>query len=157
MEKILDWIISNPYLFVVLIGALLASLSKSNKSRKPTNRMPTFGGDNGRMQEPDRSDDAGPGGESAFPDRWEREPEVRQQSVFRDERPRDLETERPSILSQPVRTSGPIAALSDHEATSGSVRPSDIAPSSEELAKGVIWAEILGPPRAKRPFNARRK
>lgn len=33
--------------------------------------------------------------------------------------------------------------------------PALAAPSAEQLRQGVLWAEILGPPRAKKPFQRR--
>ena len=38
-------------------------------------------------------------------------------------------------------------------ASSGPVRPGETLPGANELTSAVLWAEILGPPRAKRPFR----
>ncbi|WP_020615636.1 hypothetical protein [Paenibacillus daejeonensis] len=37
--------------------------------------------------------------------------------------------------------------------SSGPVRPGETLPGANELTSAVLWAEILGPPRAKRPFR----
>lgn len=158
IEKIVQFFVQSPILAVILIG-IVGKLIASSKSGK--NRMPSFGGDKpfgapdspsqtteverqdrptrdlyeeegadspAPMMQPSYSPFSAPVSESVEP--------IRPNSV--------TASERPQFKMEPE----PLNALHTADAFESGV-------SREELAKGLMWAEILGPPRAKRPYGRR--
>ncbi|WCR29358.1 hypothetical protein L3476_11905 [Paenibacillus thiaminolyticus] len=157
-EKVLRFLLNNPFLAVILIGFVFSLLRKGNK---PANRMPSFGGDTagGRPgSEPDGQDD---------------EPvmeEERSYPVYTEERRSQAglsqgyashETDTGTItleerLAAMKPSVGPASAPRHAESSnkeSAAAASAVIRP--EEALKGVLWSEILGPPRAKRPYGRR--
>ncbi|CRF28858.1 Uncharacterised protein [Mycobacterium tuberculosis] len=110
----------------------------SRPARPVPGGMPPFGGDGPRWpkrpKERQESKAAGPA---------ETRPEPAAVQAQRPERiqgPRSvLQTPVPALRKSSVRTQTPVT--------------SSFRPTPEDLARGVLWAEILGPPRAKRPYR----
>ncbi|MFS0727555.1 hypothetical protein [Paenibacillus sp. 1P07SE] len=69
-----------------------------------------------------------------------------QQRRAREEQRRRMEEER----VQEDHASGDRTGVA---VASGPARPGETLPGANELTSAVLWAEILGPPRAKRPFR----
>lgn len=155
-EKVLRFLLNNPFLAVILIGFVFSLLRKGNK---PANRMPSFGGDTAGGR---------PGSE---PDNHDDEPlmeEERSYRVYTEERSSQaglsqgyashgtdnitLEERIAAMKPSVGPASAPRHAESSNKesaaAASAVIRP-------EEALKGVLWSEILGPPRAKRPYGRR--
>lgn len=159
-EKILDFLLHNPFLAVILIGFVFSILRKNNK---PANRMPTFGGDTAGHRpdsEPDEDDDeldnrleeerARPvytEADRSFPAAgWQQEKAAHERNGI------TLE-ERIARMMPPA---SPAGTPGHAEKSKGeSAVPANAAIRPEEALKGVLWSEILGPPRAKRPYGRR--
>ncbi|NRF96717.1 hypothetical protein [Paenibacillus dendritiformis] len=157
-EKVLRFLLNNPFLAVILIGFVFSILRKGNK---PANRMPSFGGDtagNRPGSEPDERD--------AEPDQMHEE--ERSYPIYAEDRSSQagmpeayVSRETGSIMREER-----IAAMKPAVGPVGSPRNADSSKKEamaaanvgirpEEALKGVLWSEILGPPRAKRPFGRR--
>ena len=158
IEKIVQFFVQSPILAVILIG-IVGKIIANSKSGK--NRMPSFGGDKPfgapdspsqtteveRRDMPSREVYEGEGADSPAP--------VMQPSYSPFSAPvsEPVEMIRPSLITASARPqdtmkSEPSNALHTADAFDSGV-------SREELAKGLMWAEILSPPRAKRPYGRR--
>ncbi|MBJ6363106.1 hypothetical protein ACFOQM_17935 [Paenibacillus sp. GCM10012307] len=161
METLLEFIIKNPFLAIILLGFLISFFGKKNKKAA----MPPFGG-GGQGQQPRRQAEPHTHETHADPDQWDRQDE------------RDWTQEKPVLyppaqpgptaLDQHAQTaasrreeqrarSSRKAAESLHKQSSSSTRsanqlakPGAGLPQEEEMRRAIVWAEILGPPRAKR-------
>lgn len=154
-EKVLRFLLNNPFLAVILIGFVFSILRKGNK---PANRMPSFGGDtaaNRPGSEPDdRDDEPMLEVERSYPVYAEAE-RSSQAGLGHGYASQETDSitleERISAMKPSVRPAPRHAESSNKEsavAASAVIRP-------EEALKGVLWSEILGPPRAKRPYGRR--
>ncbi|WP_028561663.1 hypothetical protein [Paenibacillus pinihumi] len=173
METLLKFIINNPFVAIIILGFLISMFGNKNKKAG----MPPFGGgkqaNQGRPleQQPDRSAEQRTHETHAdrsrpYPNRFDRSEE------------QDWIPEQPAASSavQPERTalehrlqesarlregqrassrrpdSGLPRKQSAHSAKPGYqlAEPGAGLPREEEMRRAIVWAEILGPPRAKR-------
>lgn len=159
MDRIIAFILDNFLIVVIAAGFLLSLFRKAGGSPQ---RMPDFGG-GGR--------DFMPQGRS-FKETRQGNPVQSQSAMEPIDRPAAMpmyETHRmlPSAGMMPGGEGSP-GAEGDYGATEGRqtrparlpVRPAlesqpDIG--TEELRKAVVWAEILGPPRARAPHGRRQR
>ncbi|WP_018756739.1 hypothetical protein [Paenibacillus terrigena] len=158
IEKIVQFFVHSPILAVILIG-IVGKIISNAKSGK--NRMPSFGGDKpfGNPDAPSQTSEAERRDEPSRHIYEEVETHtpapMAHPSVSPFSAPVAVQVE-PARPNQMVRTerapmqyvSEPSYALHKADAIEPSV-------SREELVKGLVWAEILGPPRAKRPYGRR--
>ncbi|PYI51763.1 hypothetical protein [Paenibacillus flagellatus] len=145
MERLFEFVKDYLGMIVVVGGFLLTALAKRRangggargpSSGKPNPMMPTFGG-SPRYDGPKESR-----GEGAAEETFRPGPAARSDSE-NDERPEPRGGGAASVS----------AARADSPAQGGA---SEAAPLSEEEAvRGMMWAEVLGPPRAKRPFGTK--
>ncbi|MGO4107285.1 hypothetical protein [Paenibacillus sp. YAF4_2] len=152
--NVISFLLDNIY-WVIVVGGVLYSMFGRNRSKGRTNRMPSFGGGN----DPNR--------ESRHETNWEEEEE------------KSVEPARPVVARPPSEPSQPeVIASYERSPQAPARRPepprarmaysrSDViaplpespkeavtlSPKVEEMRKAVVWAEILGPPRSKRPFG----
>ncbi|GAV12281.1 hypothetical protein [Paenibacillus sp. NAIST15-1] len=178
IEKIIHFVTSNPLIAIIILGALFSSLGGSKKKDK-TNRMPDFSGGAAKSSDDKRYEDAG---EEEY-EEVERKPERQPVFTTSAERPApagmasspdnsydfiDSDEARLTELEQRLAaidrmaiSSGSASRFSKRH-TSSAASPeqgqgsSSRAVTPDEVMQGVIWAEVLGPPRAKRPYQHRR-
>ncbi|GGG56270.1 hypothetical protein [Paenibacillus radicis (ex Gao et al. 2016)] len=156
--KLIEFLLNNIY-FVVIIGGVLFSIFRKagGSARNGNPAMPTFGG--GRGGDPARKteeyeEEEQPqwmDGRYASPPEPEPQPEppkpviIRQQERAEDARAGAQRPRSPFNSSTPLTGGGT------------SQRPAAASLSAlqetDELKKAIIWSEILGPPRSKRPFG----
>lgn len=140
MEDLISLLTNNFHFVIIAIGIIYSLFFRKSQTERPRTRWPDVGGDgeqhSSRTGQPDSPDDAAPTQtrptpvEAPFP-------ELRQ-TVRSDTR------REPSVAAQ-----APVAAAAERkgsEATSPGL-------SGTELSRAVMWAEILGPPRARRPYR----
>lgn len=163
MERIIEFLLSNIYWVIVIGGFLLSMLSrkKPNGEQKPsrTPKMPSFGGG---------PNDREPG--SWLPGRTtSREP-----AEARAEAPRAPSAERTSVtppreerapLSSGVPERGSLVAAADAQLAAEAARSLEressaaaaaLTADADAVRRGVVWAEVLGPPRARKPYSYRK-
>jgi hypothetical protein len=137
MERIIEFLMSNIVIVIIVVGFLLSVFRKKGNGGPP-GRMPDFGG--GPKPIP-RSPRQAPT-EDAEGSRNDRTPNDRTVSPFGPPVNSEMSTQRrPLVLSPPARVEPNRVQVNKLEAT------------ADDLRKAVMWAEILGPPRAKRPFR----
>lgn len=155
--NLISFLLDNIY-WVIVVGGVLYSMFGRNRAKGPTNRMPSFGGGN----EPNR--------EARRESNWGEEQEERVEPV-RPVRPAaeqpPYEPSQPDVIASYERSpQAPARRPEPPRARMAYTRPDVIAPipespkkaatlspKVEEMRKAVVWAEILGPPRSKRPFG----
>ncbi len=163
MEQLISFLIHNFYFVIVAVGIIYSLFfRKSPLERRPPNRMPDFGGGGKRL--PRRPGEPG----ASVPTTSLPEPAEAPLRAPRRQTP--LSVARPQ--QQPVRaetrlmetTSAPlpvpVAASSKSRSTLIPTPSASTAAgtevrtiSREDLTRAVVWAEILGPPRARRPYR----
>ncbi|MCM3627274.1 hypothetical protein M3194_07845 [Paenibacillus glycanilyticus] len=159
--KLISFLLENIY-WVIVIGGVLFSMFGRSGSKRRSNRMPSFGGGNDPHKPGNRQDPA-----------WEEEDEEEYQpqkpvmtssssqgeGMGSDEGTGSQALER-AVQAATGRPSEPPrarlgAAKPKPQAAVPSVesRTEITTPKADELRKAIVWAEILGPPRSKRPFG----
>ncbi|QHT60291.1 hypothetical protein GXP70_10305 [Paenibacillus lycopersici] len=181
MEDLLKLLFSNIYIVVIVIGFLLSVLNKARgKQRQGSNGMPTFGGGpNGRQQarppeerpaQPERRRaapqaqpqrdavpapaTAGPMGGSVYTSPMTRDGGRQLRDADPSLLERTLEAEKlASDKLNPGAGTRPASAVSKAGPASQPQGASFRAPQGRELRQAFIMAEVLGPPRSKRPLR----
>ncbi|MCZ8518717.1 MULTISPECIES: hypothetical protein [Paenibacillus] len=158
--RVVEFLLSNWFIVVIGYIVVTAFLRKARGggeggSAAPKRSMPPFGG----------------GGEGGWPARPSAPPEAQQGSSGPSGRPaaaaRPVRQAMPDHRPEPApseartlrRQEPPATAV---EAPRAPARPSGAAADAgggllrlkpQDAARGLLWAEILGPPRAKRPYR----
>ncbi|MCG7407848.1 hypothetical protein MH117_10485 [Paenibacillus sp. ACRRX] len=161
MEKIIDLVFSNPIIAIAILGFLFSLLGKG---KKQTNRMPSFGGDqragdsSGRQSHGEQDDE----GEQLF-----EEPAPQSQTLMSESpslaadssgtamRTSSSYQERQAMSHRAVATRDSMHAPNPIEEDEIQDEWQQAGVSVEDARRGVIWAEIIGPPRSKRPHGQR--
>ncbi|PZD93937.1 hypothetical protein DNH61_20825 [Paenibacillus sambharensis] len=169
IERLIYFLLDNIFIVVVIGGFLLSLLGK--KAKAPS-RMPDFGGQGRPMQQQSSEQD-----QQRDPDNRSvgRPAEVRRE--FRPEGAEPIPTREGSrspfgstggSLSAEGSTPGwygegtpaparPVRPAPVRTVRTSPARPDDqsevLRTDADELRRAVIWAEVLGPPRAKRPYG----
>lgn len=171
--NLLEWLLSN-YYFVFVIGfALISFLSKANKSKgtggseKSPSREYTHPEDpmDSREEEYrnpyDTPDTVSPTPYSPTAVEYSPDEEFSQHDVMEQQR-RQFEAER--LRLERIKEESEKAARAARRAAASRAQTSYQPAEQEKLfadpsdiRKGIIWAEVLGPPRAKRPYHSRNK
>ena len=109
--------------------------------------MPSFGDTTG-ARKPAESRHASTGKSQ----RTERVKDEFSQSVIAKSKPVTLNEQKTSpFSSQTIKASSTDSPIYANEISSSSLFPNQ--PSREQLLQGVVWAEILGPPRSRKPYR----
>lgn len=185
MEKLIAFVTQNPFILIIIVGLLYSMFFRKSPIEKQPgqrpgskpgngpNRMPNFGGSPVFAPKTQRTDVGTPA----------RQPEIRPSfGGLEDSAPQpggnpymhvpeptsSIETPRaPSYSlqerSDPARPERHRAAparvsLVESAETSHALAVSDginAGFTSDDFRQAVVWAEIIGPPRAKRPYNRR--
>lgn len=157
MREIIEFITNNFFVVVVVVGFIFSLFSKMKKG-DPNRRMPDFGG--GGAAAPNRTQPA-----AAEAPQRDDQPHLERPiytTAFETDRDKDREREyersyedrlpaKPATVSSIPPAAASSGAGAPREQGGRSLRLSD----RDELARAVLMAEILGPPRAKKPFGRR--
>ncbi|MFB9325479.1 hypothetical protein ACFFSY_06040 [Paenibacillus aurantiacus] len=160
MRTLIELLLENIYIVIVVVGFLLSLLSKARKQGRG-GRMPSFGGDPSSM----RPEQAGSGrSREEEPPRmsdWEEDSAARTYGAPSDAPEASIPEVRKPVPTPriPRKTTMPKPAVGGN-LPSGTkaqfTRRQDGSfpiPSSDELKRAVVLAEVLGPPRSKRPLR----
>ncbi|MDF2657784.1 MAG: hypothetical protein K0Q94_575 [Paenibacillus sp.] len=158
MERLLEFISANLGLVIFVAGIALTFLARLRKEggngqngrRRPKSNpmMPSFGGDSSRT---DR--------------RWPAPSYPQPETSAPAERPQARPAERADGRTDLTAPLSVAASGMGDSPVSGTGRGPSAAPgegiepelSPSEAMRGMMWAEILGPPRAKKPFGAKNR
>ncbi len=158
IAKIIEFLLSNIFIVVIIIGALASMFGKGgSKNRKRSPEQVPGGrerqspaGEDWRQERVEQPEDAP--AQTVYRSELHASQEAAAASREREEEARRLAGER-SALERRLRQA---AAQKERELRQQSAAPSAPASSTvgkEKLRNAVIWAEILGPPRAKRHYR----
>jgi len=155
LEKLIQFLMSNFYFVIIVIGLVYSLFfRKSPLERKPPNRMPDFGG-GGQLPRPQR-----PPGQAEQPMSRPQQPRPRPaepaaaKQLARPAAIQPSDDYRSELMAQAIAGEPDAISRSADGADGGrssGERPADL--SGDDLTKAVMWAEILGPPRARRPHG----
>ncbi|MFD0715086.1 hypothetical protein [Paenibacillus sp. GCM10027626] len=170
IEDIISFLTKNIYFVIIALGFLFSLLSK-RKGGNAGKRMPDFGGSGPLGMDRPK---ANPSAERGNPyssdydddddDRWQEpeRPAADQPRGFAGAEPRsydhirakqeELEQRRAQLKTEPERRQ-PAAHSTDKAPQTTQESPALHLANRNELAKAVLMAEVLGPPRAKKPFR----
>lgn len=206
MPQFLDWIVSNFFIVIIIIGALMSVFGK--KKKNPNGGAEPFGGrgasDPGRQatrpmqyEEEQAGPRQSPFGRAPAPNQQRADVRGTDSASRENKRPERTNLEEASLQmhqeiekrlqaarSQQKRSEGVPKAVREIDRKStrgGGSRPQTAAsyrqvggraapaetpvaaadlfvkPTAEDLRKGVMWAEILGTPRARKPYHSGRR
>ncbi len=164
MESLIAFLLDNIFIVIVAAGFLMSLLGKGKQQQRRVGRMPDFGG--GPMQSEPAAPNVRPFGPDSSP------------APAYEQTPQPVYT---SSMSQPSSEGQRMMARSNQDpslsrGTGGAGRPSSIAQAArsqapsrsaapvtgsaalkrvdaDDLRQAVLWAEILGPPRARKPHS----
>lgn len=176
--KLISFLLENIY-WVIVVGGVLFSMFGRSGAKRRTNRMPSFGGGNEpnkpvarqEWEEEDEEDDSS----RPYPAQRAARPEpVPSMSPYQPQKPimtgssvqgegvgsgegNSSPTLERAVQAAPSRPAEPprarLAAAKPQSAVAAESRAELATPNADELRKAIVWAEILGPPRSKRPFG----
>lgn len=165
MEVLLERIIGNPVLLIILLALakpVWGFIRGMAGAEKPA-PMPSFGGAPGERRLPDAGRVAQES--SPFLEEDERKAQLRES-----ERKREAELRRQRLegSGEGVTLEGgelpgrggagapDIASVPHAPPGSSAAAPTvSLVPEKEDMLRAVVWSEVLGPPRAKKPYGRR--
>ncbi|TYP78010.1 hypothetical protein [Paenibacillus methanolicus] len=161
MRTLIELLLENIYIVIVVVGFLLSMVSKARKQGGGS-RMPSFGGDSSST----RSESTG-SGRSSEEERermadWEEDSASRTYGAPSAELEAPIRDARQSVKAPPIRhmpaQSKPPSGRGNSPAkaqdrTSERRDGSFPLPQADDLKRAVVMAEILGPPRSKKPLR----
>ena len=165
MEKLIEFLIKNIYIVIVVGGFVLSAISKmkSSNNRQPRQMPPFGGGERPSVPSPVYgTPESMPSSErKAWEVEEEDEEDEEEESPYAASKASPVEQRQMRPVVHSVSAASRPQRQSQHAADN---RPSSTAasntanhPSPElsaaALKQAVIWSEVLGPPRAKRPYR----
>ncbi|MBB3109000.1 hypothetical protein FHS18_001052 [Paenibacillus phyllosphaerae] len=162
MNQLIQLLLENIYVVVIAAGFLLSLLSKARKSGRSPVRMPSFGGNPGSdsTRHHDRSDEAMEDHSDGMnrPQTWDQVPGensamASEYGARHERRPSPFQSGSASSYdgssSRIKRGAAPASSSTEPKVEEPAFR----MPERDELRKAIIMAEVLGPPRSKRPIR----
>ncbi|MGZ9585015.1 hypothetical protein [Paenibacillus marinisediminis] len=172
MDELIDFLTKNPFIIILIVSFLISMLSGKKKKKNP--RMPSFGGDTSTSHTSHRDketeqDEQHPSDqlESTHQPVYTTQMEQSKEQYYSDgdrsykhvEGDPGWSSASRSSLSQAIKGMSNIEASALNAFASiaageiGGVKEGSMDVSAKEAQKGIVWAEIIGPPRAKRPYG----
>ena len=171
MEKLISFFTHNPFILIIIVGLLYSMFFRKSPIEKPPNRpgsrpgngpnrMPNFGGSPvfAPKQQSGMDDPApqpvfaeGPILQAPAPASPFEMPRTPSYSLQERTEPSRREEARPAPARARWTPQAPEETIVAHAASDRG----RIALTPDDLTRAVVWAEVLGPPRAKRPYNRR--
>ncbi|ACT00884.1 hypothetical protein [Paenibacillus sp. JDR-2] len=161
--KLISFLLENIY-WVIVVGGVLFSMFGRSGAKKRTNRMPSFGGSSEREpHRPEHRQD--PVWDEDDEEEYQPQKPILAGSPLQGERGGTGEgsrsqTQERALQAVPSRPAEPprarLAAANKPQTAAAPAAASQTEmtnPKADELRKAVVWAEILAPPRSKRPFG----
>lgn len=152
MEQFIGFLLKNWFLVIIALTIFYQIGSKRRRLKQGTptkTRMPSFGDASGGAPRPFESRDPvqkGNGSTSQLrgvQDEYNRSTSVKTVSTLPKQKqspfgsPAQMNTDSSPVYSEAISTHNPFPGQ----------------PNKEQLLQGVVWAEILGPPRSKKPYR----
>lgn len=175
MGQLIAFVMDNFYVVLIIVGVIYSLFFRKSPIERPPNRMPDFGG--GGRQRTGKSGEFKPNAEARTIGNKFPAPEVHQnasqgpaeqssriETHQRELKPNQNEVGVHALLgasmerldegsAKPVRRSQGSGGNQQRLPQPQQNKTSEAALSRDELSRAIMWAEILGPPRAKRPHR----
>ncbi|WP_372662898.1 hypothetical protein [Cohnella sp.] len=137
MEQLITFIMDNFFIVVVAVGIIYSLFFRKSPLERNPNRMPDFG-------------EGGRPGQTA-PDRQIPPPASIEQPPWMETRQQEgMPAKRNSPIYAPAGAQEKAILQRSQQSKTGFGAE---ALSRDDLSRAVVWAEILGPPRARRPYR----
>jgi hypothetical protein len=164
VEQLISFVMDNFYIVIIVLGIVYSLFFRKSPLERPPNRMPDFGG-GGRPrpdQRPSSADSRSPASErqtsAPVPVEQPEWIETRQQEQMPIERGTPIHAPARAdigyvddVLARPARSTQEKVIVQQSQKTK--MRFGAEALTHDDLSRAVMWAEILGPPRARRPHR----
>lgn len=138
MEDLISLLTNNFHFVIIAIGIIYSLFFRKSPNERPPNRRPDVGGDD--RQRSSRPED------EVFPVETAATRSAPEELSF----PELRQTVRPETRrGRPVASSAAETSVTDRAGNETAAQ----GLSATELSRAVLWAEILGPPRARRPYR----
>lgn len=152
MEQLIGFLLKNWYLIIIALTFFYQIRSKGRRVKQGTQTrtgMPSFGdasGSAGRPSEARKPTQKGYGSSSqsgSLQDEYARStsaksvPTIHKQKASPFGSPTQISTDNSPVYSEAISARSPFPDQ----------------PNQDQLLQGVVWAEILGPPRSKKPYR----
>ncbi|WP_318508360.1 hypothetical protein [Bacillus sp. T3] len=161
----MKFLLDNPFILVILIGILssfykqIKGTNSDDNKRKgaiPKQKPATTVGQNNPMRGPVKSHKPVRAQGSQIPNRQQRkdiEPPVKLEDLYSDAK--NTNQQNSHFNQEPINrvSASTVNQLNELELNN----KKSFTINQERLLDGLIWSEVLGPPRAKRPHRAGRK
>jgi hypothetical protein len=146
VNALVDYLLKHFVFVIVIVGFLYAVLFRKSPIERPPNRMPDFGG--GGAQ---RTGRPVPRPAQSSPQRAP----IPAQPILRASPP-----PMPMAASQPQPERAPQSKEQERQTPYAAEAPAAFSVTGEsrpltreQLSRAIVWAEVLGPPRARRPYR----
>lgn len=169
LERLLHWVLENivvvvflPFVFAWLKRVGQALVRQEGEQQRQPNRMPSFGGERTERRVPSQEQDSRPREEDMRRAQTQRRvgEDEQEGSSSRDYGDRPVPAAvSPTSRAAPVARSSTGSGLAvpaaspSHQGLSNAPAEGDVLLNPKDAMQGVIWAEVLGPPRAKNPHR----
>lgn len=149
----------NIFIVVIVLGAIASFFGKSGSKKRP-NQMPNFGGgglprraDPQTLEEGHRTESTAE--RPVYRSRMEQENRTSDHDSYEGGYLSPSRTAQTTAPERSSRRASPYKSKEPDGDKSRSAGNSRTAASvqADDIRKAVVWAEILGPPRAKRPYR----
>lgn len=153
MEQLIVFLFKNWYLVIIALTFFYQLRSRRRRAQQVTPRsgMPTFGNDSGDARRPVEAKRVQPG-HVVSTVRPERARDEFNQSGLGKSTATAPKQKASPFTSQTTKSEATVSSpVYANEISSSSLLPDQ--PNREQVLQGVVWAEILGPPRAKKPYH----
>lgn len=157
MESLIAFLLDNIFIVIVAAGFLMSLLGKGKQQRR-AGRMPDFGG--GPMQGgPAARDDRQSGSDSSPAPAYDQPSQpmytstMSQKPSFEGPSTTTRSNQSPTLARGAGGTGRPGSASQASRSQKSSSSASLKRVDADDLRQAVLWAEILGPPRARKPHG----
>jgi hypothetical protein len=155
MEQLILFLLKNWYLVIIALTFIYQVRSRRKRATQGATRpgMPTFGeGPNGARRPMDAKKTRPSNVAPAAGSERSRD-EFKQSGLSKSSSPSSVAKQKSSPFTAPAPKSSIMANSPVYAEEILSSRPFPEQPNREQLLQGVVWAEILGPPRSKKPYR----
>lgn len=153
MEQLIAFLLKNWYLVIIAFTFIYQLRSRQKRAGQGTTRpgMPTFGDGPGGARRPVEARNARPSNVTPAVSAERGRDEFKQSGLSKSSSA--VAKQKTSPFTGPVKKSSIEANSPVYSEEISSLSPFPEQPNRDQLLQGVVWAEILGPPRSKKPYR----
>ncbi|KRE90374.1 hypothetical protein ASG89_08740 [Paenibacillus sp. Soil766] len=156
MEQLIEFLFKNWYLVIIALTFFYQIQSKRKRVEQNASRkgMPTFGDGPGDVRRPAEAKAVQPSQKVPSGSSERAQDEFNQSGLGKSSKATATpQKQKPSPFTTQAAKSGATVSSPIYADEISSARQFPDHPNREQVLQGVVWAEILGPPRAKKPHG----